>query len=152
VAADAIMSRRKLTRTPLIRSKTAVKWSEVFSKRVGTAWGLFGLLNVAGAIVDAFRRHSADFILPGMVIGGMAFSCDGSDRLGMVSRRRHHLARSVTIRHADCVFHDRLTTSAGVRLVDPECVPTMWRALLWSRTVSRSILVLALSTLRVTDE
>jgi hypothetical protein len=71
VAADAIMSRRKLTRTPLIRSKTAVKWSEVFSKRVGTAWGLFGLLNVAGAIVDAFRRHSADFILPGMVIGGI---------------------------------------------------------------------------------
>jgi hypothetical protein len=48
-----------------------VKWSEVFSKRVGTAWGLFGLLNVAGALVDAFRRHSADFILPGMVIGGI---------------------------------------------------------------------------------
>jgi hypothetical protein len=65
------MSRRKLTRTSLIRSKPGVKWSGIFSKRVGTVVGLFGLLNIVGAIVDGFRRHSADFVLPGMVIGGV---------------------------------------------------------------------------------
>jgi hypothetical protein len=48
-----------------------VKWSQIFSKRVGTAVGLFGLLNVAGAVVDAFSRHSSDVILPGIAIGGV---------------------------------------------------------------------------------